>query len=132
MPLPQNSTVLRLYIDGTAVGYATDTDFTLNKDLPEYTNKDSGAWVEKMSGVKSASGSVNMFYVEGSLDALYAWIDGTAVAVVKISSEVSTEEYFSCDAHGSSLAISSPSHNQPCTASFNWESTGAITKGDNM
>jgi predicted secreted protein len=129
--MPQNTTALRFYQAGTVIASAIDAEITFNKEAVDITTKDSGKNAEFMSGLKSGTGSTGGLYAEGELDALYAAYDGTATVVMKLSTEVTGEEYFSGDAIITSLQINSSGNQQAATFSCQFQFTGAFTKGDN-
>jgi len=132
MPTPQNTTSLRFYQAGTVIASAIDAEITFNKEAVDITTKDSGTNAEFMSGLKSGTGSTGGLYAEGELDALYAAYDGTAVVVMKLSTEVTGEEYFSGDAIITSLQINSSGNQQAATFTCQFQFTGAFTKDDNV
>lgn len=131
MAVPQNTSVLRFYIDGVVIASAIDAEISFNKEAVDITTKDSGTNSEFMSGLKSGTGSTGGLYAEGELDALYAAYDGTAAVVMKLSTEVSAEEYFSGDAFITSLQINSSGNQQAANFSCQFQFTGAFTKADN-
>jgi predicted secreted protein len=131
MATPQNTTSLRFYQAGTVIASAIDAEITFNKEAVDITTKDSGTNSEFMSGLKSGTGSTGGLYAEGELDALYAAYDGTAAVVMKLSTEVLGEEYFSGDAIITSLQINSSGNQQAATFTCQFQFTGAFTKDDN-
>ena len=131
MANPVNSTLLRLYLDGTVIASATDCEMTRNKDTPDITSKDSGANAAFMSGVKDTTFSMSVFYAEGEMDAVHAAFEAADEATLKYSTEVSGEEYWEQEIHINSYTVSSPGHNQPCTGTISFRGTGAVTKSDN-
>ena len=132
MATPQNTSVLRFYQAGTVIANAIDAEISFNKEAVDITTKDSGTNAEYMSGLKSGTGSTGGLYVEGDLDALYSAFDGTAAVVMKLSTEVSTEEYFSGDAIITSLQINSSGNQQAASYTCQFQFTGAFTKDDNV
>ena len=132
MATPQNTTSLRFYQAGTVIASAIDAEITFNKEAVDITTKDSGTNAEFMSGLKSGTGSTGGLYAEGELDALYAAYDGTAAVVMKLSTEVTGEEYFSGDAIITSLQINSSGNQQAATFTCQFQFTGAFTKDDNV
>lgn len=127
---PKNTSILRLYLGAVAIGYATDQSMNFSKNLPEYTNKDSGGFKQVMSGTKSGTISHSGFYID-SLSALHDWYDGTDVATIKLSDEETGEEYFQGEAHCNEFSLSTSGANEPATYSISAEFTGAFTRGTN-
>jgi len=130
MPNPRNTTTLRFYQAGTVIAGAIDAEITFNKEAVDITTKDSGTNAEYMSGLKSGTGSTGGLYLEGDLDALYAAYDGTAVVVMKLSTEVTGEEFFSGNAILTSLQVNSSGNQQAATWTCQFQFTGAFTKDD--
>lgn len=125
--VPKNSTLLRFYLDDVAIGFATDQSLSFAKDLPEFTNKDSAGYKESMSGTKSSSGSSSLFYVD-NLTSIYAAYNGDEPVTMKLSNELSGEEYFEGEAHISEMTINPSGQNQPTTATLSFEFTGAFSR----
>jgi len=57
-----NGTELLLYVDNVAVGATRSCTFSINRDLPDATTKDSGSWAEHIRALRDWSVSFDGLY----------------------------------------------------------------------
>jgi|TARA_R110000782_G_scaffold9465_1_gene30438 predicted secreted protein len=126
-----NGTDFRFYVGTTLVGNATEGSVSLERDLPDASDKDSGGWAENIQGQKSWSMSCTAFlnFVPDGTDvnfvSLFSSIFGTSVITVKFSvatgvTQASANEYIGT-ANLSSLSLTAPLED---VMSFDLDATG--------
>jgi predicted secreted protein len=129
-----NGTNLRIYLEGTPIGYATSCQLTMNREMREILTKDSpgSGWGEKKPGQKSASLTTECFYSDSTTnvapDTLFGYFDaGTALAWT-FTTTVTGDTFYTGSAYISSIDYNSPvEDNVSFTVTF--DVNGAITSG---
>lgn len=125
-----NGKLLRVYLGTVAVAKATQCNASFSREMRETSHKDSGGYVQKEAGIKSATFSSSGFVDfddAGGVDALYAAWDSGADVVVNFSTEVTGDSFWSAPCKITSLEIDAPNE-ENVTWSVNFESNGTITK----
>lgn len=130
----QNSTGLKLYIDGVAAACATDATLTLTHSVREVLCKDTEAWRDVLPGIRSwsvsGSGLHAMDATQGAYDIANLAIDRTLV-VVKLSTEENGEIYLQGSGYVTEMSVNSPGAEENATYSFTIEGTAALATGTN-
>lgn len=130
----QNSTGLKLYIDGVAAACSTDATLTLTHSVREVLCKDTEAWRDVLPGIRSwsvsGSGLHAMDATQGAYDIANLAIDRTLV-VVKLSTEENGEIYLQGSGYVTEMSVNSPGAEENATYSFTIEGTAALATGTN-
>ena len=127
-----NSTLLKVYVGGTAVTLATDASISITHSPRDITNKDSAGWTELLEGLRGATistGAMMAYDSAFAVDDLYAMVSGRTTAVVMFSTEVTGDTFYSGNAYITSLEQNSPGAEDNATYSASFQLTGAITEG---
>ena len=128
-----NTTLLRVYVGGTAVAHATDASISISQSPRDTTTKDSGGWRDLLEGLRQFSISTSALYAMDAaygVDDLWTALSGRSEVTVKFSTEVSGDEYFEGTCYVTSLEISSSGAEDNASYSASFEGTGELTKAD--
>lgn len=131
-----NGTLMRLYKDSTAIGYATSCSMSITAAMREILTKDSasGGWREVKKGQLSGTLTTEALYAgPGDASANYLYDDlftdlvsGSSLTI-KFTTDVSGDNVFTMSALCTSLELNAGvEENSSYSASF--DVTGAITK----
>ena len=127
-----NSTSLALYGGGTKVALSTDASISLQHDARDITNKDSAGWRELLEGLRSGSATCGGWYAFDAtygLDDLWTSYVNRTTLVIRFSTEVSGDTYYSGSAYISSLEVNSPQQEDNAAWTANFDFTGVISTG---
>lgn len=121
--------IMRVYVEGTAVAKATDCNIEFTAGEVTVSHKDiAGSWSASDYGELSATVTTSALYAEDdgeTFNALWtAYIAGTNVTVM-MSTEVSTDVYYYGEFLITSLSINAP-NNESVTYSATFKSNGLI------
>ena len=126
-----NGHYMRLFDEGTSLGFATECNISFAVEMRELAHKDTdgdgGGWVEKAPGQKSGSGSTSGLYAESdnATAALFTKMAaGTALEIV-FGTETTGDKMWSGTAYLTSLEINAP-NNENVTYSCSFEFSGAV------
>jgi TP901-1 family phage major tail protein len=124
-----NGTLLGVYAGSTLIAHATEGSISLSMDTRDATSKDSAGDRALLEATKSGTISVSALYAEdaafGVDDLMTSWAARTSL-VVKFSTEVTGDHYWSASAYISSIEVSAGMEDN-VTYSCTFELTGAIT-----
>ena len=124
-----NGTLLGVYAGGTLIAHATEGSMSLSMDTRDATTKSSSGYRDLLEGTRSGSISVSALYAN---DAAYGVGDlmssftGRSTLVVKFSTEVSGDDYWSATCYMTSLEVSAATEDN-ATYSATFEISGAVT-----
>lgn len=128
-----NGTLLGVYSASTLIAHATEGSISLNLDTRDATTKDSSGTRDLLEGIKSGTISVSALYAEdaayGVDDLMTAW-SGRSTLVIKFSTEVTGDHYWSASAYVTSLEVNAGMEDN-VSYSATFELTGAITYSAN-
>ena len=128
-----NGTLLGVYSASTLIAHATEGSISLNLDTRDATTKDSSGTRDLLEGIKSGTISVSALYAEdaayGVDDLMTAW-SGRSTLVIKFSTEVTGDHYWSASAYVTSLEVNAGMEDN-VSYSATFELTGAITYSTN-
>ena len=126
----RNGTDLLIYVDGTAVAFATSHDLNINMATRETTNKDTAGWKTSLSGVRDWDTSGEAFFAEdspyGFTDLFALYTDRTSVTV-KFATATVDDLFYTGTAWLTNLTQSDPLEDS-ATFSFSLEGTGVLTE----
>jgi predicted secreted protein len=127
-----NSTSFLLFRDQTAVGHSTDTQVTLNLDLPETTTKDSGGWKEFIACARGGQISCNgLTAYDDSLNFEEFCDDVITRSIQTFYFKESSNPTFIIRAEGFIVDVSETAEFENATSfDLNIQLTGIITAGD--
>src|SRR5688572_20325863 len=100
-----NGTLLGVYVGGTLIAKSTNCTLNITHSVRNTTTKDSGGWEESLGGLRGWTISGDFLDAEDAayrFDDLFALIGSRASAVLKMSSEVSGDKYYT----GSAILVS--------------------------
>tara|TARA_B110000977_G_scaffold149151_1_gene189064 strand:+ start:2850 stop:3260 length:411 start_codon:yes stop_codon:yes gene_type:complete len=124
-----NGTLLGVYAGSTLIAHATEGSISLSMDTRDATTKSSSGSRDLLEATKSGTISVSALYAEdaayGVDDLMTSWAARTTL-VVKFSTEVSGDHFWSASAYISSIEVSAGMEDN-VTYSATFELTGAIT-----
>lgn len=124
-----NGTLLGVYAGNTLIAHATEGSISLSMDTRDATTKGSGGSRDLLEATKSGTISVSALYADdaayGVSDLMTAW-SGRTTLVVKFSTEVSGDSFWSADAYITSLEVNAGMEDN-VTYSATFELTGTIT-----
>ena len=127
-----NGTGIGLYCAGTLVAYATSHTLNVNIAMIDVTNKDSGAWVDNLPGLRDWSIDIEGFLAMDSTtnaEYLYTLVSGRTRVMVKFSNNVSGDAYWHGYAYITSYTLTAPLEDA-VTFSASLAGDGALTKSD--
>lgn len=128
-----NGTLLGVYSASTLIAHATEGSISLNLDTRDATTKDSSGTRDLLEGIKSGTISVSALYAEdaayGVDDLMTAW-SGRSTLVIKFSTEVTGDHFWSASAYVTSLEVNAGMEDN-VSYSATFELTGAITYSAN-
>lgn len=124
-----NGTLLGVYVGSTLVAHATEGSISLSMDTRDATTKSSSGYRELLEGTRSGSISVSALYANdaayGTNDLMTAFSARTTL-VVKFSTEVSGDDYWSATCYLTSLEVSAATEDN-ASYSATFEISGAVT-----
>ena len=127
-----SGTILRVYVGGNAVAYATEGNFSISREFTEQLHKDntSSGWTDRSPHTKSATITVSALYADDAASSNFnelftAWNDGTSLTV-KISTEVTGDDEWSGSYYCESLELNAADKDD-ASYSATFISSGAIT-----
>jgi predicted secreted protein len=126
----RNGTDLSIFIGGTEVAFATTHDLDLGMDTREVTNKDSAGWQEIREGTRNWSTSGEAWFAEDAaygFSDLFALYNSRSSFIVKFSTNVSGDVYYTGTAYLTSLTQSDPLEDT-ASFSFSLDGTGVLTE----
>jgi predicted secreted protein len=124
-----NGTLLGVYAGGTLIAHATEGSISLSMDTRDATTKSSSGYRDLLEGTRSGSISVSALYAN---DAAYGVGDlmtsfaARSTLVVKFSTEVSGDDYWSATCYMTSLEVSAATEDN-ATYSATFEISGTVT-----
>ena len=124
-----NGTLLGVYAGGTLIAHATEGSISLSMDTRDATTKSSSGYRDLLEGTRSGSISVSALYAN---DAAYGAGDlmtsfaARSTLVVKFSTEVSGDDYWSATCYMTSLEVSAATEDN-ATYSATFEISGTVT-----
>lgn len=124
-----NGTLLRVYVNGTAIAKTTSSELSITKNTRDTSSKDSGSWTNRLYARGEWEITGDYLQAEDStygLDDLFALVENETIVTVKMSSEVSGDKYFTGSALITSLNRSAPDQDN-VTGSFTFQSDGALS-----
>lgn len=129
-------TIIALYLNGKKVANAKSHSYDLSKDMVEVTNKDSAGAKEYLPGEYGAKIACEGFMEMdqtvandmASVEDLHAYATAGTLLAARLTSQVVGDLYFEANGYISSLKIDAP-NNDATTYSFDFQISGAITKG---
>ena len=128
-----NGTLLGVYVGSTLIAHATEGSISLSMDTRDATTKSSAGTRNLLEATKSGTISVSALYAEdaayGVDDLMTSWAARTAI-VVKFSTEVTGDHFWSASAYITSLEVSAGMEDN-VTYSATFELTCTITYGNN-
>ena len=128
-----NGTKLNVYVGGssttgTKIGYSTSCTLSINNNLRDITNKDSGGWRQQLEAQRDWEISCENFLIftdggsitEETIDELYtAYIHTREKMTVMFTTAVAGDREFYGEAYLTSLSIDTPNEdNSTYTATF--------------
>lgn len=131
-----NGTDLRVYQGGTAIGEATTSTLSISRELREILTKDSpsSGWRSVSPARKSATCTVEALYSETtsnvSPDTLFDALDNGTALELKLSDEVSGNNFYSFCAYCTSFEVNTPVEDN-VSYSVTFEVTGAVARSTN-
>ena len=126
----RNGTLVKVYVDGTAIANTTSHTFTVTQATRETTNKDSAGCKETMEGIVDWTMDGDFLQAEDAaygFSELFALITNRTKVTLKFTSNVSSDKYLQGDARLVSLDESAPLEDN-ISGSFSFEGTGKIVE----
>jgi len=124
-----NGTLLGVYAGGTLIAHATEGSMSLSMDTRDATTKSSSGYRNLLEGTRSGSISVSALYANDAaygVNDLMSSFTGRSTLVVKFSTEVSGDDYWSATCYMTSLEVSAATEDN-ATYSATFEISGAVT-----
>jgi len=125
-----NGTLIEVTVGGTAISLQTECSISLNGELRDITNKESGGWKSSLMGLRSGSINFSVLHDEGedyNMQQLWsAWTSDTATASVKFTTGVTGDYEFTASGWFTSLEMNAGTEDN-VTVSGTIELDGAIT-----
>lgn len=125
-----NASDLKFYLDGTAIGHATDAEISLTATTRDTSSKDTGKFRAIAPGrvewTISGSNLYAMDATEGASEIISDVVNQTYLTV-KFSTEVTGDERYTGQVLLTELSLSSSGTNENATFSFSGEGNGALT-----
>lgn len=125
-----NGTLVKIFVDGTAVSTLTSNSFSFSESPRETTSKDSGGYKTIAEGLRSISGSGEGYFAEDAsfgFEDLFDLFAARSEITIMESSAVTGDITYSFGARITSLERTSPLE-ETVTFSVSYEGTGAPTK----
>jgi len=128
-----NGTLLGVYVGTTLIAHATEGSISLSMDTRDATTKSSAGTRNLLEATKSGTISVSALYAEdaayGVDDLMTPWAARTPI-IVKFSTEVTGDHFWSASAYITSLEVSAGMEDN-VSYSATFELSGAITYSNN-
>lgn len=125
-----NGTLISVTIGGTEVSLQTECSISLNGELRDITNKESGGFKQSLMGLRSGSLNFSVLHDEAedyNLQQMFtAWSSDTAIDVVKFTTGTTGDYEFESDGWLTSLEMNAGTEDN-VTVSGTIELDGAIT-----
>lgn len=125
-----NGTLLKVYVNGTAIAHTTSAELSLTKNTRDSSSKDSGNWEDALYARGSWEVSGDFLQAEdaayGFTD-LFALIENETTVTLKLSSEVTGDNYYTGSALLTSLNRSAPDQDN-VSGSFSFKGSGALSE----
>jgi predicted secreted protein len=124
-----NGTLLGVYAGGTLIAHATEGSISLSMDTRDATTKSSSGYRDLLEGTRSGSISVSALYANNAaygVGDLMSSFTGRSTLVVKFSTEVSGDDYWSATCYMTSLEVSAATEDN-ATYSATFEISGTVT-----
>ena len=126
-----NGTLMKVYVDGTAVAYTTSASISTSMSTRDATTKDSSGWSEKKEGLREVSVSgdfLHAFDASYGYSDLFALLTNRTKVTIRFSTEVSGDKYLSGSAYLTSLDQEAGTE-ETISGSFTFEGDGEWTEG---
>lgn len=127
---PINGSSILLYCGGTALAYSTSHTLNVNMATIDVTSKDSAGWTDILPGLRDWSVDVEGFVALDSTtnyDYLYGLFSGRTQVMLKLSTNVSSDDYWHGYAYLTSLSMAAPVEDK-ITFSASFSGDGVLTK----
>lgn len=125
-----NSSDLKFYLDGTAIGHATDAEITFTASPRDTSSKDTGKFRAIAPGRVewSISGS-NLYAMDATEGAseIFSSVVNQTYLTVKFSTEVTGDERYTGQVLLNEFSLSSSGTNENATFSFSGDGNGSPT-----
>jgi len=127
-------TILRVYVDGSAVAYATSGSFSLSSELRQTVHKDNpgNSWSQGVPSTKSGTISVSAFVSEDGAANTYETFFDALLAETSLTvtwtTDVSGDTYYTASCYVTDLQAEAPV-NENATFSATLTVNGLPSKG---
>jgi len=125
-----NGTLLKVYVDGTAIAKTTSATLNLSMATRDASNKDSSGWKDVLEGLREWTIDGDFLQAEDAAygyDDLFALINGRTSVTLKFMSNVSGDKYYQGTAYLTSLSREAPLEDN-VSGSFSFEGSGALSE----
>ena len=125
-----NASDLKFYLDGTAIGHATDAEISLTGTTRDTSSKDSGKFKTIAPGrIEWTISGTNLYAMdatEGASEIFNDVLNQTSITI-KFSTEVTGDERYTGDVLLTEMNLSSSGTNENATFSWSGEGNGALS-----
>jgi predicted secreted protein len=125
-----NSTKLRIYVNGVALGHSNDASITIQHSPRDITTKDSAGWRELLEGLRQgsfSSGALLAHDAANGVTQLFTAMENRSKVTIRFSTEENGDKFFQAQAYITSLEQNSPSQEDNASYTVSGEFTGVIS-----